>query len=253
MGKSLKSQVNRRNNSEFDVLVLLKPKAEGWSTRVQSQWFDWFENESYTVSNSHIKCSFVCQEQVDIIKKKSVCVHVHLCVSMCGCASLSVQCVKCSPYSHVAGGDCGWWWWWWWLYQVYAWSCLSNLTQRRSHHHNNSTPFPLPLSSTPLTPSPSGRPPPPSPPPPPFTFSFYLSPSLPILPLTAITALTDGEKREMEGERKGERGGQRENQRGIYKMTDQKGRWDKKETVRKRQDKMMAVMISKLVYMPVDI
>lgn len=57
----------------------------------------------------------------------------------------------------------------------------------------------------------------------------------------------------MEGERKGERGGQRENQRGIYKKTDQKGRRDKKETVRKRQDKMMAVMSSKLVYMPVDI
>lgn len=30
-----------------------------------------------------------------------------LCVSMCGCVSLSEQCVKCSPYSRVAGGSGG--------------------------------------------------------------------------------------------------------------------------------------------------
>lgn len=159
---------------------------------------------------------------------KNVWVHVLLCISMCGCISLSVQCVKCSPYSHVAEGCCGWWWWW--LYQVYAWSCLGNLTQRKTHCHNNTTPFTFP-------------PPPTRPPSNHLSFFLYpacnkwhfsLSPTLPTHPLTAITALTDGDWRE------GVRG--RENERG-----EDRGRIRGGETKRqtRRGHRVRATVISK--------
>lgn len=79
------------------------------SARVESQDLSQFSNESCIVCKSHIKCSFICQEQVDMIKKIEMCVCTCfcVCVSMCGCVSLSVQCVKCSPYSHVAKGAGG--------------------------------------------------------------------------------------------------------------------------------------------------
>lgn len=94
-----------------------------------------------------------------------------LLLQICGCTCPSVQHVKWSSLQ-----SCVWWRCWgfqWLLYQVYAWSCLGNPTQRRSHHHNNSTPSPNP----------------PHPPTPPI-----LSPFLPIHPLTAMAVLTDGKR-----------------------------------------------------------
>lgn len=108
------------------------------------------------------------------------CVHVLLCIS-----NVWVRTVACATCEVLSLPSCGWgsWGWggveWWWLYQVYAWSCLGNLTQRRSHCHNNATPF-TPHHHQGLPPPPhiqlvtSGR----SPPPPSQPLSRFLSISL---------------------------------------------------------------------------
>lgn len=116
-------------------------------------------------------------------------VHVWVCESACAmCEVLSLQsCELC-----VGGGGQ----WWQRLYQVYAWSCLGNLTQR-SHCHNNYGTLHPPI-------------PPPSRMPPPFSsiqsklyiipHSPSLPPSPPSHPLIDITVFSDG-KRVVEGDK----------------------------------------------------
>lgn len=87
------------------------------------------------------------------VKKNSIThpLGVVIITYMFGCASLRVRRVKCSLYSHVncvlEGGQ-----WWQRLYQVYAWSCLGNLTQRSHCHNNYGTPHP-PTSPISVAPS----------------------------------------------------------------------------------------------------